>query len=334
MCFRVTFGRHQLTFNYRLQKSIQPSPVMSHRPTVQDDLLEVTPVPLSTDLDDLHLQLQAVTPSPPKAPSTRACTRSNASAPSTSTNSTRAASENLVRTTSRLFNPEKFLENMTNYFDDKLDMFQRKIDEDRDQDIPSQPYKRQKTSDKDFKRRGNKMQYEHNLQVDEHTKTALWQLRRNPPNIAKAVDELEQGRYLTSIRNKHILLADSSDGGWSTVDEYTNKELASDSEDDKKMRRAESSALRKLESKKTKSSKARSQQRSNYNQYNNRGNFYPSTFQGQFQQNFPRPSFSQPRASATFGQSDICHLCGKTGHWRRSCPNRGFPTSTQVSTSK
>ena len=52
-------------------------------------------------------------------------------------------------------------------------------------------------------------------------------------------------------------MADSSEAGWQTVDEYEQKNIASDSDDDKRIRKAETSALRKLQRKKTE----------NYNSY-------------------------------------------------------------------
>ena len=46
-------------------------------------------------------------------------------------------------------------------------------------------------------------------------------------------------------RNKLIRLADRSAGGWMTVREYMPDELASDSDDSRKMRQAENRATKK-----------------------------------------------------------------------------------------
>jgi hypothetical protein len=49
-------------------------------------------------------------------------------------------------------------------------------------------------------------------------------------------------------RNKHIEIADGSDGGWETVLEYQSNPVASDSDDETKINKAENRALRKRNS--------------------------------------------------------------------------------------
>ena len=49
--------------------------------------------------------------------------------------------------------------------------------------------------------------------------------------------------------NKLIRFADKSEGGWGAVDEYLSDEVASDSDDEKKMRAANERAIRKRRNK-------------------------------------------------------------------------------------
>ena len=57
---------------------------------------------------------------------------------------------------------------------------------------------------------------------------------------------LESGAQLVSKRVKAIKLADKSEFGWATVNEYLSDELASDSDDEKRIYRAERRAERKI----------------------------------------------------------------------------------------
>jgi hypothetical protein len=60
--------------------------------------------------------------------------------------------------------------------------------------------------------------------------------------INKAQEALQKGKQMLSERQKHILLADKSEFGWSTVHEYRKHELADDSEDEKRILKSESRA--------------------------------------------------------------------------------------------
>lgn len=59
--------------------------------------------------------------------------------------------------------------------------------------------------------------------------------------------ELDSGTEVVFKRIKVIKMADKSDFGWSTVNEYLSDELASNSDDEKRMYRAERRAERKAE---------------------------------------------------------------------------------------
>ena len=62
--------------------------------------------------------------------------------------------------------------------------------------------------------------------------------------------DFEEGEKLLVERQKHILLADNSEFGWSTVEEYKQHDLADDSEDEKRIYSAERRARVVLSSRK------------------------------------------------------------------------------------
>ena len=91
-----------------------------------------------------------------------------------------------------------------------------------------------------FKKKGNEDQYMFNLKVAdafEEAKEAC-----SSQQLDKVHAFLEQGEKLVSERQKHILLADKSDFGWSLIKEYKRNDLAEDSDDEKKIIRAEARA--------------------------------------------------------------------------------------------
>ena len=91
--------------------------------------------------------------------------------------------------------------------------------------------KREHSPVAEFKFKRNKVQYELNKSVLKKIEAALEESDEEASRVA-----LDEGRELLIQRNKHIKLAEKY--GWETVDCYIQDPLASDSDDEKKIRRA------------------------------------------------------------------------------------------------
>ena len=99
---------------------------------------------------------------------------------------------------------------------------------------------------KSFKRKGNELQYKFNAKLQGSLEEAKSHLEVNA--IDKAKETLAEGTSLLAERQKLILLAEKSDFGWKTVDEYVQHELAVDEDDGEKILRAEERAEKAVKS--------------------------------------------------------------------------------------
>ena len=91
--------------------------------------------------------------------------------------------------------------------------------------------KKQCAPDPEFRFAGNKKQYELNRDIMEKIDEALESV-----DVDERSDKLNKGKDLLLERNKHILLAEKY--GWDTVACYTAEPLATDSDDEKRIRKA------------------------------------------------------------------------------------------------
>ena len=102
-----------------------------------------------------------------------------------------------------------------------------------------------KEKDKSFKKKGHEKQYKFNctlLQKASVTKEYINKARKT-----KATAALEEMEALIKKRNKDIRIADRSEYGWLTVEEYNSDDLAEDSDDAKTIKSAEKRAKQKKE---------------------------------------------------------------------------------------
>ena len=160
-----------------------------------------------------------------------------------------------------------------------------------------------------FKRKGNEIQYKFNSKLLDTLEEAKSHLE---------VNAVEKVKALLSDRQKLILLADKSEFGWKTVEEYTQHELADSEADGKKIRRAEERAEKALNAAPSKKSVKRSisARRTSTLQYgpqNSRG-FSALGYWRNQNERLPFTPSSFP------SRNGDCFACGKFGHWRSECP--------------
>ena len=138
----------------------------------------------------------------------------------------------------------RFLKDQTSQLQEKGKQFERSAKSDKEA--------------ADIKYKGNRKQFEVNLRLD----NILSQIDESagcPADIHKLVAE---ANLIIKKRQKLIKIADKNRDGWLIVQEYVTDDLASDSEDEKKIRKAKAAAEKKRKEAK-RSEKKRKEAKSN-----------------------------------------------------------------------
>ena len=138
-------------------------------------------------------------------------------------------------------------DNLTQVIESRLADFSKRFSEENISNV-EQAVKRARRENYTCKRKGNQQQLDHAFQVLDKFEEVSDALKSK--SYEKAKEAVEAGTNLVSKRVKSIKLADKSDYGWATVNEYLSDDLASDSGDEKRMFVAEKRAERKVKNSK------------------------------------------------------------------------------------
>ena len=96
-----------------------------------------------------------------------------------------------------------------------------------------------------LKYRGNQKQFELNAAIDSFLESIESETQQSQPSSDRIRSLAQDARELLRKRQKLIKIADKSRDGWQVVAEYESDELATGSEDEKRLKKARETASRK-----------------------------------------------------------------------------------------
>ncbi|CAC5404949.1 unnamed protein product [Mytilus coruscus] len=164
-----------------------------------------------------------------------------------------------------------------------------------------------------FKFISNKKQCEFNDQVSKDIDILKAAISSDNRDFAlKTIKKVHQD---SAARNKTVKIGDKH--GWDTVSEYEGNPLADNSDDGRRLRQAETRAIRKRKTVATKDTSKRFAADKLFRGFSEtpETRSYTNSSQTTPRYNGPRSSPAYSRARKGPSPQDICYYCGATGHW-------------------
>ena len=150
-----------------------------------------------------------------------------------------------------------------------------------------------------FKRKYNEDQYAHSKDMEKILDKITASIDTNKE---KAKEHIAEGKKLLAKRQKLIKVADREENGWEVVRCYQADDLASDSDDEKRLAKSRRQAI--LNKKEARLNRLKAKTK------------YETFDREKF---FSRTSGSSNNRSRS---SAICYFCGKEGHMQYICPDK------------
>ena len=235
-----------------------------------------------------------------------------------------AAGTSSASTTDPLLRVLDALKRSEQRMEDRLNLLEEELHRSQDEAVQRAAKKAKREKTYSFRKKGHQEQHDFNKRVTESLEEAVEEISKRPVTesaLGKAKQAIEEGMRQISERQKLIKIADRSEYGWGVVAEYQADELASCSEDEKKLEKAERAAERKV-MRKRKSTRPGSKGVSPKFYQPANGPYTTGVWArpagGQPGQQIPaRTQIPPPKPPATVGP---CFYCGELGHLKRFCP--------------